>query len=816
MLNSDELSKQSEQTKIEDPEPIDNVFEQNLERRILNDRTYLFLKTYSQVESINLPDEKDWEELKTEVKNITKHALIHRSQAYAKFRQRQPDIFSYAAFLPSNLRLVRNCFASDQPYSLMDLPHCTMPKVYDQNINNEAKLHTLDELHVDFKRVARADSSRIINLFLKRFESFDTFSTPFDPQEDKLDYYLINELFTLPEDCNINGITLKQEETHNPKFSSINKIGYDFALDYITGEPLSQEKRALVCPYQAEKLELKKKRAAELGVEWKSEEVVRNLHDLLIVRDPLELREEEFLSENELDNWVRTYVTGPMELSKENETEQVEAYKKHYSPLIGPIGKDHVKAHNRNINIVKKYKPDRALDDTRAKRDEFLDRLLESYKEQGDANISKNSCKTKESLIFEDTFKAMHDLAGSTSSKLRLDEVLSSLLQPNPNYDRIIEEGFHLARHGELFGLCAVAISYILRNKEEEGERLFRANFDKALIYLELAAANREPYSCYLLSYLASKDNYRIMQPKARESMIFTYLIRAADDGLDIAQIALAFKYRKLRDLELFGHYIMLAARQCHPVALFEGERVATRGMIDRPDPDLGWFMLAMYATYLPNDLRIFNKVGQKLMHSRLLEPDRNTNITAVKMMELAAYTSLEACYFAGLMYYDGSFVPEDLCKARYYFERSSQVGVHDSRVLLGAMYERGDGGPVDLKRSLELYRKAMIEDKLRMGAESYIELLLTLSIQSSYPFEAMDGFEQAKITFPNERNYWSARQDAALNLIEQALYDEPFIRNVVGIYINVHNNTPEIEERISNELARYLQKKTEKEAKSQ
>ena len=62
-------------------------------------------------------------------------------------------------------------------------------------------------------------------------------------------------------------------------------------------------------------------------------------------------------------------------------------------------------------------------------------------------------------------------------------------------------------------------------------------------------------------------------------------------------------------------------------------------------------------------------------------------------------------------MYLTGTYVDQDLDRARQLLTLSAEQGLAEAQVELGAMYGKGLGGAADRRRSIELYNLAAVQD---------------------------------------------------------------------------------------------------------
>lgn len=306
-----------------------------------------------------------------------------------------------------------------------------------------------------------------------------------------------------------------------------------------------------------------------------------------------------------------------------------------------------------------------------------------------------------------------------------LDLLLSKLLMPNPDYYHIYYKGWRKAIQGETFGLFVASVSALLEIDHNGYDMAIR--FKRAFMQLQLAAAYAEPYSCFLLSWLCHKFSpvLKSINVQQHNGIYQVYLQRAANLGLDIAMLDLSFRVED-KDSYTANNYLVLAARQGHPLAIREATRLPSSAMYFKGF-DWGWLLLYMYRLLQPKDLSIFSPVGIMLINGQGVACDKNT---AMQMFKALAPTNLDACYMLGIMYFNANGVEQDYAKAQYYFELTAPYSVFDSNALLGYLYESGDGGTLDKEKALSCYYTGLWRDTHSKQREYCAERLLHLNLK--------------------------------------------------------------------------------------
>lgn len=756
-----------------------NVFEQIESRRYLTEANFEFVKSYSNEDNIVLPcDDGEWAELTTLLKNLAKHALIQRSDAYKEWRKRQPDILAYATYLPPNLTVVRDTFASNASYSLDDLPLTTFPTgIYDSQfvINTDAYYN-----HVRFHQICTVDFSNLMETLVERMHYIDSLSVEFKPKLLLRDFFMVDWLFEVPEDLKQQPITFKIEPNQFPEIATLEDVGTKFARNIDTLEPLSEKEQCLVCPYAKERFQQQKenrqsylshriKEERKLAERLKQQKLERraqgDLSYLALVKDPLEVDEEDLLDEAGLEAWIVTYCLQNDAFDESQRPALIEEYKRRYSPIFGPKARNIRILRKRTIDMVEKYMPKKgvALLEEELAAVQLAEALEQQEKEaaaNADPNAKpKKSKKRKKKEDFEDeawlrelAFQSMQDLADNTTAQRVLDDLLFEILQPNPAFERISIEALCLAQQGEALGLFVVAMTYLLQVDLHSDEQTLKTNYDKALLFLELAAANREPFSACFLGWLSEKDMYRSFDDITLNTTSFTYAIRAANAGLDVAQLMLAYKSYEDRTCPnklLADQYLYLAARQCHPLALRDSCRLSNMGRFGYADYALSAFLLTLYTMYLPNDVTIYVPFAEMFMYGYGM---RRRMSFAIKAFERIASKSTEACYWVGSAYSEGRYVKQDYAKARYYLEFPAAKNFYDSNMLFGVLCERGKGGPPDYIKAEQAYLSALKAKREITYGDHYVITKLRRCIAEGKPFEALNACDECLVIVGHEK----------------------------------------------------------------
>ncbi len=284
-----------------------------------------------------------------------------------------------------------------------------------------------------------------------------------------------------------------------------------------------------------------------------------------------------------------------------------------------------------------------------------------------------------------------------------IDFLLSQILKEQTDFHNLWFKGWKLALKGEKLGLFIAFCCAFLGIDAQDFD--VDTKFHRAFLQLQLAAAHSEPLSCFMLAWLCKKQFTSVF---LNESLLIrqSYLQRAANLGLDLALV----EYANLKDTspvneDLAKKYLLLAARQLHPLAIRESSCIVcskyNENEFDFQNFEFGWLLFYLYHLLQPKDMSIFCSIGIMFLNGQGVAINKNY---ALKVFQRLTFMSLTACYMLGFMYFYGNGVDIDYEKSRYYFKLTAPYDIFDSNALLAYLYESGQGGPMDKDEAIRCY----------------------------------------------------------------------------------------------------------------